>query len=475
MGTAAVHLAEKGNAPRRRLCPRGFHHFVTSMRREHPSLCSWCGGQRRRGLGAGAARESRDGFGVLNGYGVGASEPAGWCNCLASLDFDAMRPQRALPSRSNRGSSDRTAIVVRSGSVTGLAAIRSLGRASIRALALDSDQQALGFYSRFGEPRRCPDPARDENAFVDGLIAIASELHHRVPVFPTDDKSLNVISRHQDILRQYLSFPFPPNILLRRIQDKRFQIDQARRIGIPYPRTCHNLSNDLDFPVVVKPGDPEPFRRKFLCQAFRCRDKEELEKAYEAALPFRPLVQEFIPGNDDELYTLGAFIDETGAALGLFCGRKLRQHPREIGTCRVGEAVWVDEVVESGVRYLQGLQYQGIAQVEFKFDARDRTYKLIEINPRLWRWHGLASACGVDLPVIAYRSLRGEPVIPVESRARTLRWVVSIQPGRRPAFTRPPVVDAVFARDDVRPFFWNLRNALFHGRVRRGLRRIVGT
>ena len=94
----------------------------------------------------------------------------------------------------------------------------------------------------------------------------------------------------------------------------------------------------------------------------------------------------------------------------MFCGRKLRQTPPGAGTCRVGESVWVDEVVEHGLRYLHGLGYYGLAQVEFKRDPRDGEYKLMEINPRLWQWHGLAAACGVDLVDLAYRELLGERV-----------------------------------------------------------------
>src|SRR5207247_5948621 len=55
----------------------------------------------------------------------------------------------------------------------------------------------------------------------------------------------------------------------------------------------------------------------------------------------------------------------------LFCGRKLRQTPPGVGTCRVGEAVWVEEVVEQGLRLLRELEHTGLSQVEFKRDPRD--------------------------------------------------------------------------------------------------------
>jgi hypothetical protein len=50
------------------------------------------------------------------------------------------------------------AVVVDVGWVNGLAAIRSLGRAGIRVLALDHRPSALGFRSRYAEPVETPDP-----------------------------------------------------------------------------------------------------------------------------------------------------------------------------------------------------------------------------------------------------------------------------------------------------------------------------
>ena len=93
----------------------------------------------------------------------------------------------------------------------------------------------------------------------------------------------------------------------------------------------------------------------------------------------------------------------------------------------------------------------GLSQVEFKRDPRDGSFRLMEVNPRLWQWHGLASACGVDLPVIAYRDLTGEKVEPVSVHESGRIWAISLLPGERPVFPRPPFTDAVFAPDDVRP------------------------
>jgi D-aspartate ligase len=336
------------------------------------------------------------------------------------------------------------AVVVGAGWVAGLAAIRSLGRAGIRVLAVDERPGALGFRSRYAEQRLAP--ARSGGEYVEFLRGLGEGV-----VFPTHDDDLETIARSRDELP--FTYPFPGWEVVGRVQDKREQLAAAARAGVPAPRATDAPTEELDFPLLVKPAHATGFRRHFGVKAFRCETRAALDEAFERALPFQPIVQEWIPGEDDALYTLGSYLAPDGEALGLFSGRKLRQTPRGIGTARVAEALWVDEVVEQGLALLRELRVWGISQVEFKRDARDGMFKLIEVNPRLWEWHGLASACGVDLPVIAYRDALGDRPQPVRMKRDGLRWAITLARGVRPLPQRPPYVDAMWARDDPRPAF----------------------
>jgi predicted ATP-grasp superfamily ATP-dependent carboligase len=341
------------------------------------------------------------------------------------------------------------ALVLDVGWVNGLATIRSLGRAGIPVLALDHRASPLGFRSRYAEPVRVPDPAADEDGFVSAVAEVGPGV-----VFPTHDPPLNALARNRDRLDGSL-FPFPAWDRLEAIQDKRHQLETAVAAGVDIPETLYPSSASelaaVQLPVLVKPQHPDGFKRTFGKQAFRCETRAELERAFADTEPFGPMVQELVPGGDEELYSLGSYLREDGEPLGLFSGRKLKQVPPLVGTCRIGEAVWVQEVVDAGLRFLHALGYHGISQVEFKRDPRDGRFKLMEINPRLWQWHGLAAACGVDLPLIAYRDLTGETVAPASMNGSGRRWAISFMPGERPAVLRPPYVDAVFAKDDLRP------------------------
>jgi D-aspartate ligase len=331
------------------------------------------------------------------------------------------------------------AAVVDVGWVNGLAAIRSLGRAGVRVLAVDHRPSALGFRSKYAERLLSPDPFEDEHRFVNFVRALGE-----VVVFPTHDNVLNAIARYSDDLE--VLAPFPRWDLLERVQSKRGQLEQAQAAGVDVP-----LQDPGTFPVVVKPDRSVEFKRRYKRQAFRCETQAELDDALARTEEFGPIVQELVPGGDDALYTVGSYLTRDGRALGVFSGRKLRQTPPGIGTCRVGEAVWVQEVVDSALQLLRAFGYHGLSQVEFKRDARDGRYKLMEINPRLWQWHGLATACGVDLPRIAYADLIGDTPPEAQMNGHGKRWAITLLPGESPALQRPPYVDAVFAVDDPRP------------------------
>jgi D-aspartate ligase len=362
---------------------------------------------------------------------------------------------------------DGVAVVAEVGWVNGLAAVRSLGRRGLRVVAIDHRPWALGFRSRYAEPALAPEPVDDEDAFVHCLVELAEGFDAPAPIFPTHDEHANAIARNADALRDAYRFPFPSWDVLGRVQRKRHQVETAEAIGFPVPRTRYpttaaeakEAGDELGYPVFVKPSHPIPFKRRFRRQAFRCERWPELEAAFESMREFEPMIQEFVPGGDDQLYTLGSYVAEDGTPLALFCGRKLRQTREWMGSCRVGESLWVDEVVENGLELLRALGFHGISQVEVKRDPRDGRYKLIEINPRLWQWHGLAAACGVDVPWIAYCDLMGRRPAPARMRVEGKRWAITFMAGSTRALQRPPYVDGVIALDDPLPALTQLARA----------------
>jgi predicted ATP-grasp superfamily ATP-dependent carboligase len=356
------------------------------------------------------------------------------------------------------------AVVCEVGWVNGLGAIRSLGRAGIRTIALDHRPWALGFRSRYALPVVAPDPLPDQDGFIRLLLALADVLGRPAPIFPTHDEHLNALARRRDDLGERFLYPFPSWEVLEPVQSKRHQLATAAGLGMGVPATAHprsldearSAADEIGLPVFVKPSENIVFKRLHRRQAFICRTRAELEHAYRLTADYEPMVQEFIPGGDEWLWSLGTYIRPDGEPLALFSGRKLRQTAENMGSARVGEALWDDEVVDSGLRLLRELGFHGIAQVEWKRDPRDGRLKLIEVNPRLWQWHSLTGACGADVTQIAYWDLIGAPVARARTDSSGKRWAIGLMSEQGFALQRPPYVDGVFALDDPKPALVNV-------------------
>src|SRR6476659_6690795 len=156
------------------------------------------------------------------------------------------------------------AAVVDVGWVNGLAAIRSLGRAGIRVLAVDHRPSALGFRSRYAEPFLSADWHAEPTRFVASIRALGE-----VVVFPTHDGQLNLIAQHLGDLQVHA--PFPVWEILERVQSKREQLDRALAAGVDVPETRYPHSAvearaaaaELGLPVLLKPEDHVGFKYRF--------------------------------------------------------------------------------------------------------------------------------------------------------------------------------------------------------------------
>ena len=335
------------------------------------------------------------------------------------------------------------AVVLQVSWANGLDIIRDLAADDVPLLAVDDNPRALGLHSRLAAGMVCPDPREDEEAFIMFLEQLGPRLPRRAVLFPTHDQYIWPISKNAKRLERWYLIPFSRWETMQRLHDKREQLETAKRVGVDIPKTVFVDGDDdlargadeIGFPAIFKPVESLAFKIRFRRHVLEIGSRDELLRVYDKVRDCGTLMlQDIVPGGDEELYTLGSYLDARSRPLAQFTGHKLRQHPPRFGHVSMAASLWVPELAEAGLRLLHELGYHGVSQVEFKRDPRDGRYRLMEVNARHWMWHSLATACGVNLSLAAYRDAIGDPYV-ARRQSDGLKWVVSLTDARD-AFSR---------------------------------------
>lgn len=383
--------------------------------------------------------------------------------------------------RQQVNSRDKAAAVVFNCHITGLAVARSLGRRGVPVIGLDREASGYGLHSRYTTVAGlCPYPLDDERAFINLLMEIGATLRQKAVLFPCLDEWVFAVARHRRELEEFFILPFSELDAIERILDKNLLYRNCEARGIPIPRTYYvgeqspeAIAAEIAFPCIVKPALQREFTNEFGEKVFRAASRAEFLALCERAARHPLLAQEIVGAGLDSFYSLCSYIGRDGQAKGVFVGRKLEQYPPDFGTACLVDSRYVDEIVARGVATLKDFNYQGISEVEFIYDERDRDYKLLDINTRVWKWIGLPMRAGIDLPWLAYADSIAGNVEAAGKQVEPLRWVYlkdyvalrRAQPGMPETQlattdwieliggeTDGAIVDAVLARDDPEPF-----------------------
>jgi D-aspartate ligase len=316
------------------------------------------------------------------------------------------------------------------GDASALGTVRSLGRHNIPVWVL-TGKVKLAALSRYCiRSFRWPDS--DEDLQLDFLLDLGKRYGlDGWTLFAIDDNHAALLARNRELLARYFRIPPPDWEVMRWAYDKRLTYELTARLGVSHPVTlCPRNRADVaawqgDFPVILKPAS-KPKRNRFTrAKAWLANDRGELLKLYDEASGLLDssliMVQEMIVGGGQNQYSY-AGLHADGKAMAYLTVRRLRQHPADFGIASCVEMVESSEVERSAQLLLEALSYTGLAELEFKYDPRHGTYKLLDFNPRIWFWHALASRAGVDFPYLLWRWMHNEPIDEIRARPHA-RWV----------------------------------------------------
>ena len=322
---------------------------------------------------------------------------------------------------------------------TGLGIARSLGERGIRVIGLSSHRGIYGNYTRYADVRFCPDSRENPDQLIEFLVKLGQELGGISLIYPTRDDDVVFLDRFRSRLSSHFTPVIPSAEALDACLDKWETYGAARKAGVPVPRSwkienqedlCGSVS-EISFPAVMKPISAYYWRkagawdqvgaRKAIC----VHSAIELQQEYKqvAYADGRVLVQEMIPGGDENILIAACYMDQTNKLAGSFTVQKLAQIPEQFGTGCVLKTVDRPELIALAARLLESIKFSGIAEVEFKWSPSAQEYQLIEINPRPWDQHRLGNACGVDLIHLTYCDFSGQNLPAIQKSETEFKWV----------------------------------------------------
>lgn len=294
----------------------------------------------------------------------------------------------------------------------------------IRSVILSGVDVKVTSSSRFVE-YNVLEGMQDEDTVIEHLLRVGKELEEKEKVgllLGSADWHARIISSHMDELSAYYVVPYIPLTIMDEVTNKRRFYELCEELDIAYPKTWyvnvfegtdHINLDDFVYPCILKPSlssawDNLDFAGKK--KVYELKSKEELQEAlgFIAAAKYEHdlIIQDFIPGADDAIFSLTTFSDKYGQMQLVSGGRVVLQDhsPAKLGNPVTIASERVDVVIEAASRFLSRTGYVGYANFDIKFDERDGSYRFFEVNARCGRNSYYVSLGGVNLiePIVKY-------------------------------------------------------------------------
>ena len=315
---------------------------------------------------------------------------------------------------------------------------RALGLAGIPVIIGSSSTDDPAFASRYCCGQLVLPPGIDRHAAADALLRtgerLADEFGARLPLLYGNDDRQRLVQEHRDSLSRcyalLLNDAEVANALIEKILFQPF----AEARGLPVPRALEwEALQGFERPVLVKPRDKfnwesAPVHTKLFGRRGKARifpngsavraDRNAAELRHEV------LLQEYVSGNDRDIWSYHGFADEQSRLLGWFIGRKIRTFPALTGISTFVELAHDDELAAFGQSLVARVPLKGVFKIDFKRDALTGRLHLLEVNARYNLWHYLGAVNGINLPALAYAYLvRGERPQAAARYRTAYRWV----------------------------------------------------
>jgi len=373
--------------------------------------------------------------------------------------------------------------------LNGLGVVRALRGAGIPVVALDTDLDKPTAATRFGTKLRVS--TLSGPGFIDELLAVRARFAADPVLILTQEASVATVSAMRERLAGAYRFTLPPHALMEVLLEKTQFQALAEEKGFPIPRAVRvtrvegaAAARDLRFPCVLKPTTKHLGYGKVFAKAYKVATLEEVANLWSRMQDIveEIVVQEWIEGDDADVYFCLQYRPADGRPSTSFTGRKICQWPMLVGgtaSC-IPASEAAAELTSLTDKFFTAAGFAGIGSMEYKRDRRDSRFYMIE--PTVGRTdyqEEIAVLNGVNIPLAAYYGeLNMAPPAALSVRpARAWRDPLGYANARKAGAPDPihdllpdiKMCDAYFRLNDPMPYF-ALKFQAAQNRLMRGSR-----
>ena len=326
----------------------------------------------------------------------------------------------------------KVGIIVIGGHIQALTIVRFCGVERIPCVVMDKTYYNIARFSKYCQKfYYCQD---------DGLLKLLTQLGQQRQyrdwvIFPTNDVQVELLSRNRRSLSKFYHLTVDGWNRVSTFYNKTKTYALAKKFGIPVPLTyvprdiekIHGLQ--MEYPCILKPDVMHLFFSKYRKKAVVCQNEKELMLTYariKRELPeIELMIQEIIPGTYSAQYSVG-ILALNGIIYSALVAKRIRQHPIDFGNATTAaETIQDPGILKTATQLILEVGYNGVCEVEFMYDSRMDEFKLLEVNPRTWKWHGLQLPAQVSFIIKYFRFLTGEAIVPTTKwkKATWQHWI----------------------------------------------------
>jgi D-aspartate ligase len=327
-------------------------------------------------------------------------------------------------------------VIVVDSTLNALGVVRSLAVGRMPIWMITKSRLCPGAWSRHCRVIRFS--SLEGREFIDLLKDLGSRLGGRPVLILTGDVEVEAVSLHREELQPLFRFSLPSKEMVSTLADKTKFQQWAEQQGFPVPRAVVltgpaslEMMRTLKFPVVIKPAGKALANAGLVERALRAESFDEALQLAGEMLPRAKsvIIQEWIEGDDTDIYFTLFTCDNRGVVIGMFSGRKLVCYPPRVGSTAVCVAAgdFGPDLAQLSRELIARTEYKGIGSLEFKRNRRTRQLVIVEPTVGRTDWQEeIATLCGMNIPLATYWAEIGAEIGSMSARSGPVAWRSSL-------------------------------------------------